>query len=143
MKILIHNYSDELQMAEAALRMLVIWIVRQLNLNVTSADIILTDDDSLQKLHKEYLDDDSFTDVMTFNLADSDSIEAEIYVSKDRVKQHASRFKTTISKEMVRVIVHAFLHLAGFNDQTGKERKIMKSKEEHYLSQAEGIFTGH
>ena len=38
------------------------------------------------------------------------------------------------SDELNRVIVHGILHLIGYDDHTDEEQKIMRSKEDYYLS---------
>ena len=116
------------------------WIAVKLDLKISSALVILSDDRTLREMHKEYLDDDSLTDVITFNLSESDAVEAEIYISAERAVQNASRFKTTLRNELMRLVIHACLHLAGYDDTTESKRKIMKQKEEQYLTEAEGVF---
>jgi len=140
MKIQITPDHSDLRQFDTILYEVAGWIAEELALEVSEVDIILTDDRTLRKMHSEYLGDNTFTDVMTFDLSDTEAIEAEIYISSDRVRQHASRFKTTMRNELMRMVIHAFLHLAGYDDQTESKRKIMKEKEDQFLLAAEKVF---
>jgi len=96
--------------------------------------IILSDDDRLCKLKKEYFNKDLLTDVISFNLEEKgEPIEGEVYISFDRIKENAIKFNQSLEKELKRVIVHGCLHLLGFDDQTIKDKKQMTSLENHYL----------
>ena len=96
--------------------------------------IILSDDDRLYKLKKEYFNKDLLTDVISFNLEENgEPIEGEVYISFDRIKENAIKFNQSLEEELKRVIVHGCLHLLGFDDQTIKDKKQMTSLENHYL----------
>ena len=112
------------------------WVCRQINLQPESIDIILVDDNTLRELHKIYLDDDTVTDVMTFNLGEDGSIESEIYISMPRAISQSVEYGITLLQEMIRLVVHACLHLAGYDDQNDKERKKMKILEDEYVNNA-------
>ncbi|GAB4376576.1 MAG: rRNA maturation RNase YbeY [Calditrichia bacterium] len=99
-----------------------------------SLAVIFVDDEYLRNLHREYLNDDSYTDVMTFNLGEAAEIEGEIYISPERVKINAEKYRVQISDELARVIVHGLLHLKGYDDQTPRDRRQMRSKEDEILN---------
>ena len=104
--------------------------------------IILTNDNKLLKLKKQYFQENTLTDVIAFNLEeDGDPIEGEIYISFNQVSENARKFKQEIEKELKRVIIHGCLHLLGYDDQSIKEKKIMTRLEDYYLSQA--VVSGH
>ena len=98
--------------------------------------IILSNDNKLQQLKKQYFHQDVLTDVITFNLEDEgDPLEGEIYISLTRVSENARKFKQNIGIELKRVIIHGCLHLLGYDDQTLEEKKAMTCLEDHYLNQ--------
>lgn len=101
---------------------------------------VFCSDKYLLKINQRYLLHDFYTDIITFELSDSDQTTGEIYISADRVRENAKIHKTSISQELLRVIFHGVLHLCGYNDKTKKERKIMSYKEEYYLSQWEKFY---
>jgi len=94
---------------------------------------IFTTDRRLLELNKKYLDHDYLTDILTFDLSEEKSINAEIYISIDRVKENAFTEKTSFSKELLRVMIHGALHLCGFNDKTRKEQTLIHSLEDAHL----------
>lgn len=100
-----------------------------------SLNYIFCSDQYLLEINKTYLGHNYFTDIITFDLTEpgSKTIEGEIYISIDTVKDNAKRFKTTISKELYRVIFHGVLHLCGYDDKTITDKSQMTEKENYYL----------
>ena len=89
----------------------------------------------LLKLKKQYFQIDVLTDIITFNLEENgDPIEGEIYISLNRVSENAMEYKQDPDRELKRVIIHGFLHLLGYDDQTAEEKKAMTNLEDHYLN---------
>ena len=112
------------------------WTCIRLKLQPSSIDVILVDDTTLRELHKIYLDDDSNTDVMTFNLGEDDSIEGEIYISLPRVYEQSQEYNVTYQEELVRILIHACLHLAGYDDLEDDQRMQMKLEEDKLFNEA-------
>ena len=97
--------------------------------------IFCTDDALLQK-NKEFLNHDTFTDIITFDLSPAEALlHAEIYISIDRVAENAKSFGVTYQNELHRVIFHGILHLLGYGDKTEKESKVMRQMETNFLNQ--------
>ena len=140
MEIRINGEIQEVAAEIELLTNVVDWICRQNNLQPESIDIILVDDDTLREMHKIYLDDDSVTDVMTFNLADDKSIEGEIYISVPRATAQSLEYGVTLIQELVRLIIHGCLHLSGYDDQTEDSRKEMKKIEDNFVLTAYSNF---
>lgn len=96
---------------------------------------IFCSDDFLHKLNVEYLNHDTLTDIITFDLSEKDEeISGEIYISVERVKENAKKFKVPFQNELHRVMIHGILHLAGYHDKTPEEVSEMRSKEDYCLS---------
>ena len=97
--------------------------------------VVFMSDDDLLVINKQHLDHDFYTDIITFPIEeDDDNLEAEIYISIDRVRDNAMEFKTSFSNELLRVYLHGILHLVGYGDKTAEDKKVMRSKEQHYMS---------
>jgi len=95
---------------------------------------IFCSDDFLLEMNKNFLDHDTYTDIITFDLSENKKeLQGEIYISVDRVKDNAKNFKTTYSDELHRVIFHGVLHLCGFKDKKEKDLKIMRENEDYCL----------
>ena len=95
--------------------------------------IIICKDDYLLEKNIKFLNHDTLTDVITFDYCSDKKISGDIFISIDRVKENAKKFKVTFLNELDRVMVHGLLHLLGYNDKTEAEAKKMK-KENFYLS---------
>ena len=95
---------------------------------------IFMDDESLLKINIEYLQHDTYTDIITFdNSEKKGKIEGDIFISVDRVMENASKFKVDFETELLRVLAHGLLHLCGYKDKKDDEVKIMRAKEDFYL----------
>lgn len=96
---------------------------------------VFCSDAFLLDINQRFLQHDYYTDIITFGLSEPGMpIEAEIYISVDRVKDNAKREGSTFRTEMLRVILHGALHLCGYKDKSSKQVKEMRGKEDEYLS---------
>jgi len=95
---------------------------------------IFCDDNYLHKLNVQFLNHDTYTDVITFDESLGNQLSGEIYISVERVKENASSFGVSFEEELHRVMVHGLLHLCGYKDKTEEETLEMRRKENYYLS---------
>lgn len=97
---------------------------------------IFCSDEELLRINRIHLKHDYYTDIVTFELSDSDSdfLVSDIYISTDRVKDNANILKSSFNRELHRVIFHGILHLIGYKDKSDKEAKQMREKEDEWLS---------
>lgn len=99
-----------------------------------SINYIFCSDDMLLKINQDFLQHNYYTDIITFGLNESgEPIEAEIYVSIDRVKDNANQQNVSYQNEMQRVLFHGALHLCGYKDKKKSEIIVMRQKEDQYL----------
>ena len=96
--------------------------------------LYLCDDDYLHALNLKFLKHDTNTDVITFDYSLQKELSGDIYVSIDRVKENAQKFGEKFNTELSRVMVHGFLHLCGYADKKTEDKKLMRNKENYYLS---------
>jgi rRNA maturation RNase YbeY len=94
---------------------------------------IFTSDKRLLEINRQFLQHDYYTDIITFDLSDSKSTKAEVYISIDRVKENTRIHGTSFKSELHRVIFHGVLHLCGYKDKTKKEKEEMRGMEAFYL----------
>ncbi len=103
---------------------------------------IFCTDQALLKINRQYLHHDFYTDVITFNLSDTpNEITAEVYISVDRLRANAQKFKIPVSEELHRVIFHGALHLCGYRDKRNSDKELMSQKENGYLNDYFKCFT--
>ena len=96
---------------------------------------IFCDDDYLHKINVEFLNHDTFTDIISFDYSVGKILQGDIYISIERVRDNASDFKVEFEDELKRVMVHGILHYCGYKDKTNNEAALMRSKENYYLEQ--------
>jgi probable rRNA maturation factor len=95
---------------------------------------IFCSDSYLLNLNQQYLDHDTYTDIITFDNSDTEKvILGDIFISIDRVKENAIKYNIPISDELHRVIIHGALHLLGYTDKSATNKKKMTLKEDFYL----------
>jgi len=95
---------------------------------------IFCSDDYLLEINRQHLQHDYYTDIITFGLsAPGQPVNAEVYISIDRVRDNAHQFNTHLKEEIHRVIFHGALHLCGYKDKKAKDQELMRKMEDKYL----------
>ena len=92
----------------------------------------ITDEEMLIE-NKRFLNHDTYTDVITFDLRDDGLNEANILISHERVKENAELFNSQFETELFRTMVHGLLHLSGQGDKTAEDEALMRQKEEELI----------
>ena len=132
---IVNNFDNNLKLSNKLIEKIISNVIfNESKYTSIVISIIIVNDEYLRKLKIKYFDMDILTDVITFNLSDSEKdLEAEIYISWDRVTDNAGVYKQKINDEIKRVIIHGCLHLVGYDDSTEKEQKHMRKKEKEYM----------
>lgn len=99
---------------------------------VGSINYIFTDDETILRINREFLNHDYFTDIITFDYSRRKLISGDLYISLDTVCSNAEMLGVPYESELHRVIIHGVLHLCGIDDKGPGEREIM----EHYENEA-------
>ncbi|MCL2434629.1 MAG: rRNA maturation RNase YbeY [Lentimicrobiaceae bacterium] len=108
-------------------------MAKQENKKIGEVNIIFYNDEQLLTLNKQYLNHDSFTDVITFDYSEGKFLHGDICISIERIKENAETFNCIFEEELRRVMVHGILHLCGYKDTKNADKQIMKQKEEEAL----------
>lgn len=96
---------------------------------------IFCSDTYLLQINQQYLDHDTYTDIITFdNSEEEGKIIGDIFISIERIRENALKFKVSETEELHRVIIHGVLHLLGYKDKTAASKEKMTQKEDEYLS---------
>ena len=90
---------------------------------------IFVDDEEILRVNREYLQHDYYTDIITFDYTEGDTISGDLFISLDTVRTNAEQFDKPYDEELHRVIIHGILHLCGINDKGPGEREIMEVEE--------------
>ena len=101
---------------------------------IEELNYIFMSDEGLYKINMEYLNHDTYTDIITFdNSEDAESIEGDIFISIERVRENAKTYNSSFETELRRVIAHGLLHLCGYKDKTETDANVMRKKEDECL----------
>ncbi len=102
--------------------------------NQGEINYIFCDDDYLLQINQNYLNHNTYTDIITFDYTEGTSISGDIYISVERVRENAVTFGVAFDNELRRVMVHGVLHLMGYKDKSNSEAAKMRAKEDEKMN---------
>ncbi len=112
-------------------------------MNYANIQYIFSNDSYLLGINKKYLQHDYYTDIITFPYTQSpNQIEADIFISIERVRENAENLNLPFDDELLRVIIHGILHLLGMNDHSEEEKLQMRKKEDELIEQYKASIKG-
>lgn len=91
--------------------------------------VAIFNDKDLAKIHDDFLNKPTETDVITFEGDTDDDFAGEVCVSAERALKCAKQYNTTPSRELCLYIAHGYLHLAGVDDIAPEDAVIMRKAE--------------
>lgn len=112
------------------------WINRILaieSVKLGNLSYIFCDDAYLIKINQEYLDHDTYTDIITFDYTEGITVSGDIFISVERIKENAEKFEVEFNEELIRVMSHGVLHLIGYKDKTDADAALMREKENQMI----------
>lgn len=134
----IHFFSEDISFSldnEESSKAWIELVLQKEGFEAENINYIFCSDKHLLELNKEYLNHDSLTDIITFEHSEKGTnLEADIFISIDRVRENAASLKKEFANELHRVIIHGLLHLFGLQDRTEVEKQEMREKEDASLS---------
>ena len=129
-----HSNTDFQLKNKASINSWIENVVEKEGAEIVELSFIFCDDMELLDKNKKYLNNNTLTDILTFDYSEKKRISGDIYISIDRVKENATTYNISFEKELHRVIIHGVLHLLGYKDKREKEKNKMREKEDFYLS---------
>lgn len=134
----IHFFTEDITYSIIKPRKTVSWIkavIKKEKASLSEINYIFCSDKYLLSLNQQFLNHNTLTDIITFNNSTQEGVlKADIYISVERVKENADKFKVLFENEIHRVMIHGVLHLLGFKDKRPAEKALMRKKEEACLS---------
>lgn len=94
---------------------------------------LFCDDEYILKANQEFLDHDYYTDIITFDSCEADTVNGDLLISLDTVRSNARALDLRYEDELHRVIIHGILHLCGLKDKSKKDEAQMRAAEEKAL----------
>lgn len=103
--------------------------------------VLLTGNEEIQNINRDYRDKDMPTDVISFAYHDNDEANTGIYdtlgdiiISLERVDDQRKDYNHSFKREFYYVLTHGLLHLLGYDHMEEEEKKVMRAKEEEILN---------
>ena len=105
------------------------------------------DNEAIRELNREYRDKDSATDVLSFPMYEADEpiddeeeiLFGDIVISLERAQEQAAEYGHSLKREVMYLLVHGLLHLAGYDHMGEEDKKQMREKEEKLLAKIGAI----
>lgn len=105
-------------------------IAQSENFKLGDLNYIFCSDEYLYQINVDYLNHHTYTDIITFdNSEEEETIEGDIFISIDRVKDNATKHQENEESELSRVLSHGIFHLMGYKDKSKEQAELMRSKE--------------
>lgn len=110
---------------------------------VGDINVVFCSDSYLLGINRQYLQHDYYTDIITFDYCEDGVLSGDLFISVDTVLGNAAEYKVMFHVELLRVIIHGIMHLAGYKDKTDVDAAKMRERENHYLAKVSaGLLEG-
>ncbi len=120
--------------AAQTVSVLVAAVLNDAGAKAAGVQVVFGNDEYLKDLKSRFLGQSVYTDVIAFNLNETDQpLEGEIYISPQRARENSRRYHQSYRQELLRLVIHGCLHLVGHEDDTPKQKARMRVLEDHYL----------
>jgi probable rRNA maturation factor len=139
MKITVNNVYKDFEFKSKKIEGLCKEILIDHQYNMIKLNFIFSNDLKLNSLKIEYFNEDVLTDVITFPIKNNNDLEAEIYISVDRAIFNSKENDVTLNSEIMRLIIHALLHLLGYDDEKKKDKDQMFKIQEELVDKFSNI----
>lgn len=104
--------------------------------------LMFVDNEQIREMNKTYRDKDSATDVLSFPMYEADEaiddeeeiLLGDIVISLERAAEQAEEYGHSLEREIMYLLVHGLLHLAGYDHMEDDEKKEMRQREEELLT---------
>ncbi len=98
-------------------------------LQLDEIEFSIVGDDEITRVHAEFLDDATPTDVITFH-------HGEIIVSADTALRQGQEHGQSLNHELALYLIHGMMHLGGWDDHEPEEAAEMARRQEAVLLRA-------
>ena len=118
---------------EELLKKWILQVIKNHEKKLGKLNYLFCSDEEVYNANVKFLNHDTYTDIITFDNVEGDSISGDIMISVDRVGDNAKLFSAKFEDELHRVIIHGVLHLLGFKDKSDEDAALMRKKENESL----------
>lgn len=146
-KILITKEIYDRKITKEFVKNLAEEILDYLNLENVELSIVLTDDETIKQLNKEWRNKDKPTDVLSFPINEKPLgykyiVLGDVIISVLFAKNQAKEVGLTEKEEILRLLAHGILHLLGYDHETSEEdAKVMFNLQEKIFKHCKDKFS--
>ncbi|MGQ0828507.1 MAG: rRNA maturation RNase YbeY [Bacteroidota bacterium] len=133
---MIHFHAENIKFTlknKSILKQWITAVIRKNKCKKGGIAFVFCPDEYLLNINKEYLNHNTYTDIVTFDYTEGNMIKGDIFISVERVKENAVKFSKSFEDELHRVIIHGILHLLGYKDKTKAAKAEMTKQEDTCL----------
>ncbi len=116
---------------KSKIKRLIKFLQNSLSIDKVSLSIVFCGDKFIRKLNNQYRGMDESTDVLSFESGETEYL-GDIIISIPDVWKTVLREKIPIEEEILRLVIHGFLHLLGYEHK--EKNSIMIKLQEELLS---------
>lgn len=116
----------------ANLKMFMQYMLNKQGFKISEIHVWFMNDEQITQTNIQSLHHDYPTDVITF-VYEHKPVYADICLGIETIAENAKTHKTTKANELLRVLVHATLHILGYNDKTEQEKTEMRTQEDKWM----------
>ena len=104
--------------------------------------VLVTDDEAILSLNREYAGEDEATDVLAFSLREGEEFVSpdgvqrlgEVIISYPTARRQADEAGRQVEEEIAHLLVHGILHLLGYDHAEAEEERHMRARTEELLA---------
>ncbi len=140
---MIRYFSEDISFNLANKRSNNKWIrtlVESENKKLGDLNYIFCSDEYLLDVNKNFLRHDYYTDIITFDYCEKNTVSGDLFISIDSVRDNAEHFGVSFENELSRVMAHGVLHLVGYDDHCDEDILEMRAKEDFYINLRKSLF---
>jgi len=161
MEVIIVNNQSELELNEDQIKKISDFLFKKLETEDSSElNVVFIGREEIKEVNKKYRDIDKETDVLSFSYMEDKKIfgfidDAESFrdefgfftvgeilicpsVAQENIKTYNKEWN--LEKEIIFLIIHGLLHIYGYNHESADEKKLMETKQEEMILEAEKEF---
>lgn len=109
-------------------------VIEKEKLKTGTINYIFCSDEALLKINQQFLNHNTYTDIITFDYREANTVNGEIYISTERIKENAQKFDVSFEEELHRVMIHGVLHICGYKDKGKEAAALMRKMEDKALN---------
>ena len=130
------NFRGTIKIDKSLIHKIVKKLTEDLNFKISSMQINFVNSNEMTRINSKYLNHNYSTDIITFNYSETkNELDGEIYISIDDAASNSKKFRVTFIEEVLRIVIHGFLHLLGYDDKGKKDKLVMKRLENSLFNQ--------